>query len=66
MSAPIVRDFSRIGDAVEIPNLIDVQQTSYSRFLQERYGSDTAKRSGAGVSFQGDIPHRKLRQDDAA
>ena len=46
MSAPIVRDFSKIGDAVEIPNLIDIQQSSYSRFLQEDVAPTQRKDQG--------------------
>ncbi len=30
-----VRDFSKVGDAIPIPNLIDIQTKSYARFLQE-------------------------------
>ncbi len=30
-----VRDYSKIGDALPIPNLIDIQTKSYKRFLQE-------------------------------
>ncbi|MGE3182432.1 MAG: DNA-directed RNA polymerase subunit beta, partial [Phycisphaerae bacterium] len=30
-----VRDFSRFGDALSIPNLIGIQTDSYARFLQE-------------------------------
>jgi len=56
MSAPIVRDFSRIGDAVAIPNLIDVQQVSYSRFLQENTAPDTAKRPGVEALFREIFP----------
>src|ERR1700744_1811374 len=31
---PLVRNFGRFGDAVEVPNLTDVQTRSYDRFLQ--------------------------------
>ena len=30
-----VRDFSKRGDALPIPNLIDIQIESYQRFLQK-------------------------------
>ncbi len=29
-----IRNFSKVGDALPIPNLIDIQQVSYGRFLQ--------------------------------
>ncbi len=34
MIIDFVRDFSRYGDAVEIPDLIQIQTASYNRFLQ--------------------------------
>src|SRR5688500_6654430 len=42
-----VRDFSKIGDAMPIPNLIHVQQFAYSRFLQKV--GDPAKRKNEGL-----------------
>ncbi len=42
-----VRDFSKRGDALPIPNLIHVQQTSYQRFLQQHV--DPAKRKNEGL-----------------
>ncbi len=30
-----VRDFSKVGDAIPIPNLIEIQTKSYAKFLQE-------------------------------
>src|ERR1700684_2836145 len=42
-----VRDFSKRGDALPIPNLIDVQIESYQRFLQKEI--DPAKRKDEGL-----------------
>ncbi|WP_428938782.1 DNA-directed RNA polymerase subunit beta [Fontivita pretiosa] len=42
-----VRDFSKRGDALPIPNLIDVQITAYQRFLQKDI--DPAKRKSEGL-----------------
>src|SRR5687768_4428953 len=42
-----VRDFSKRGDALPIPNLIDVQIESYQRFLQKDV--DPAKRKPEGL-----------------
>jgi DNA-directed RNA polymerase subunit beta len=42
-----VRDFSKRGDALPIPNLIDVQIESYLRFLQKDV--DAAKRKDEGL-----------------
>ena len=35
-----VRDYSKRGDALTIPNLVDVQQAAYERFLQQNAGFD--------------------------
>src|SRR5438046_1460515 len=42
-----VRDFSKIGDAMPIPNLIHVQLAAYQRFLQK--DTDPAKRKNEGL-----------------
>jgi hypothetical protein len=42
-----VRDFSKRGDALPIPNLIDIQIESYQRFLQKDV--DPAKRKNEGL-----------------
>ena len=42
-----IRDFSKVGDAVPIPNLIDVQIASYARFLQSDV--DPLKRKSEGL-----------------
>src|SRR5215211_5334831 len=42
-----VRDFSKRGDALPIPNLIDVQIESYQKFLQKEV--DAAKRKNEGL-----------------
>ncbi len=42
-----VRDFSKIGDAVPIPDLIKIQTASYARFLQEDVAA--AKRKSEGL-----------------
>ncbi len=42
-----VRNFGRFGDAVEVPNLTDVQTRSYDRFLQLDVPTD--KRTASGL-----------------
>jgi DNA-directed RNA polymerase subunit beta len=42
-----VRDFSKIGDAMPIPNLIHVQLAAYQRFLQK--DTDPNKRKNEGI-----------------
>jgi DNA-directed RNA polymerase subunit beta len=42
-----VRDFSKRGDALPIPNLVDVQTEAYQRFLQKEV--DPAKRKNEGL-----------------
>src|SRR6186713_19646 len=47
MKVPEVRDFSKRGDALPIPNLIDVQISAYKRFLQQEV--EPAKRKNEGL-----------------
>ncbi|MGD8452324.1 MAG: DNA-directed RNA polymerase subunit beta [Phycisphaerae bacterium] len=47
MQIDYVRDFSRQGDALPIPDLIEIQRESYERFLQGDV--DPAKRDPIGV-----------------
>src|SRR6476469_8930087 len=47
MRTPEVRDFAKIGDAMPIPNLIEVQQVAYQRFLQKDV--EPAKRKNEGL-----------------
>ena len=42
-----VRDFSRQGDAIRVPNLIRIQTDSYARFLQAEV--DPGKREPIGL-----------------
>src|SRR5256885_3259764 len=42
-----VRDYSKRGEALPIPNLIDVQISAYKRFLQQE--AEQAKRKGEGL-----------------
>jgi DNA-directed RNA polymerase subunit beta len=42
-----VRDFSKRGDALPIPNLVDVQTEAYQRFLQKEV--DPSKRKNEGL-----------------
>ncbi len=42
-----IRDFSKRGDAIAVPNLIKVQQEAYNRFLQK--DADPVKRKGEGL-----------------
>ncbi|MCP4589906.1 MAG: DNA-directed RNA polymerase subunit beta [bacterium] len=42
----VTRNYSRVGDVVPIPNLIDIQVVSYARFLQEEAAPDARKKQG--------------------
>src|ERR1039457_7004222 len=42
-----VRNFSKVGDAAPIPDLIDVQTVSYARFLQQE--TEPTKRKDEGL-----------------
>ena len=47
MKVSEIRDFSKRGDAIAVPNLIKVQQEAYNRFLQKEV--DPAKRKVEGL-----------------
>lgn len=40
MPAKNVRNFSKRGDAIPVPNLVEVQVAAYERFLQYELASD--------------------------
>ena len=40
------RDFSKRGDALPVPNLVEVQQESYQRFLQKEVAIEKRKNDG--------------------
>ncbi len=42
-----VRDFSKVGDSIPIPKLVEIQRASYQRFLQE--STDPSKRKKEGL-----------------
>src|SRR5690348_8581002 len=46
MRTPEVRDFAKRGDALPIPNLIEVQQVAYQRFLQKDVEATKRKNEG--------------------
>ena len=47
MKVSEIRDFSKRGDAIAVPNLIKVQQVAYNRFLQKDV--DPTKRKNEGI-----------------
>ena len=52
----IRKHFGRIGDAVEMPNLIQVQKESYEAFLQRYIAPDARKRDGLEAVFKSVFP----------
>jgi DNA-directed RNA polymerase subunit beta len=51
-----VRDFSKRGDAIPIPNLIKIQQESYKRFLQKDVPHEKRKKDGLESLLQEVFP----------
>ncbi|MBP7747637.1 MAG: DNA-directed RNA polymerase subunit beta [Phycisphaerae bacterium] len=49
MQVTKVRDFSRYGDAIQVPDLIEIQTDSYARFLQ----ADKAPADRAPIGLEG-------------
>ena len=51
-----VRNFGKVREAVEIPNLVDVQRKSYGEFLQEDASPTRRKRVGLEALFHEIFP----------
>ncbi len=56
MSSQAVRNFSKIGDAIKIPDLILIQRDSYRSFLQEHLEPNKRKNMGLEALFQEVFP----------
>jgi len=46
VQSTMVRSFGKVGDALPVPNLIDIQVASYARFLQQEAAPDSRKKQG--------------------
>ena len=51
-----VCDFSRCGDAVTVPDLIEIQTKSYARFLQDDVAPDKRKKQGLEALLRETFP----------
>jgi len=51
-----VRDYRRVGDAVEVPDLVAIQTESYHRFLQLDSAPDKRKNRGLEAIFRETFP----------
>jgi len=56
MKSRTVRNFGRIGDAVDVPDLIEIQLKSYSRFLQANEPPKNRKNIGLEALFREIFP----------
>jgi DNA-directed RNA polymerase subunit beta len=56
MSIRTIRDFGKIQDAIEVPNLIEVQRASYDRFLQADVNYQKRKLLGLEALFKEIFP----------
>jgi DNA-directed RNA polymerase subunit beta len=56
MKSQAVRNFGKIGDAVDVPDLIEVQLKSYSRFLQANVPPEKRKNIGLEALFREIFP----------
>ncbi len=56
MLAEKIRDFSRFGDAIEVPDLICIQTESYARLLQEDVAPDQRKPQGLEILLREVFP----------
>jgi DNA-directed RNA polymerase subunit beta len=56
MSTRTVRDFGKIADAINVPDLIEVQLNSYGRFLQAQVPAQKRKNIGLEALFREIFP----------
>ena len=56
MKSRNIRNFGKIGDAIEVPDLIEVQLASYSRFLQADAAPEKRKDIGLEALFREIFP----------
>ncbi len=56
MRTQVVRDFGKIGDAVEVGDLTEIQLRSYRRFLQDDIASKKRKKQGLEALFSEIFP----------
>ena len=56
MKSRTVRNFGRIGDAIDVPDLIEIQLKSYSRFLQKEVPPKNRKNIGLEALFREIFP----------
>jgi DNA-directed RNA polymerase subunit beta len=62
-----VRNYSKRGDALPIPNLVEVQQAAYERFLQlEKSFDERDENIGLESLLREVFPIEILRRDDEA
>ena len=61
-----VRDFSKRGDALPIPNLIEVQIESYQKFLQKDVAPEKRNDLGREILIASMTPSRRARKLDGA
>ena len=61
MSSRTVRNFGRIGDAVDIPDLVEIQRKSYSRFLQDGFSLKKSTLTPRGPIYEDLLVCRQSR-----
>jgi DNA-directed RNA polymerase subunit beta len=53
---PIRKDFGRVKKVIDIPNLIEMQQCSYTKFLQKDVAPEAREDVGIQAAFQSVFP----------
>jgi len=56
MVTDTIRDFSKVGDALPVPDLVRVQRQAYERFLQESQDPQKRKNEGLEALFRESFP----------
>ena len=60
-----VRDFSKLGDAVEVPDLTELQARAYEKFLQQDVPADKREPVGLEGLLREVFPEVHLQESDS-
>ncbi len=60
------KNLGRVRRIIDVPNLIDIQKSSYDKFLQMNVAAERAGRGWAPGGLSIGLPHQGLQRDERA
>ncbi len=60
----IRKHLGRVRKVIEVPNLIDIQKTSYDKFLQSNVAAERASRGRPAGRLPERLPDQGLQRDE--